>query len=251
MKTRKLWHKLKADYRNYWRNLKRQRAIHGLDRDFSDIYEEVHREARPVFVLSTGRCGTMLLTRILEQSDEVWVHHEPRPELSYHSKLAYERPRGDEQLKMAIDMARYEYIRDAYLLGKRYVETNNRITFFAYYLAELYPKAQFVHLVRDKEAFVNSGMKRGWYQSSLYDEGRIRDEAQFRSMDQKQKISWLWEETNGFIEGFENSLGSKIFKLTSENLFIGDNLTKSLFSKINVTDLDVKGVKKIIKNEYN
>ncbi len=35
--------------------------------DYSELYNIVHNESRPCFVLSTGRCGTALLTKIFEE----------------------------------------------------------------------------------------------------------------------------------------------------------------------------------------
>ncbi|MDZ7690395.1 MAG: hypothetical protein U5K69_04470 [Balneolaceae bacterium] len=110
-----------------------------------------------------------------------------------------------EIVSKIVDAARYEQIRNAWLLDKKYIETNNRITFFCYALSELFPKSQFIHLVRQPEAFITSGLARDWYSNSvLHDEGRIKPTD--NELQQVEKIAWLWNETNHFIEQFKREI---------------------------------------------
>lgn len=252
MKFNELLGKYWEDQKEYWKRLKGQREIHGLTRDFSELYDEVHREARPIFVLSTGRCGTKLLTNILKHDKTVDPVHEPAPELSYHSSLAYKNPTGDQSLEGAIDMARYELLRDTYLLGKRYVETNNRITFFAYYLAELFPKAQFLHLVRHPDDFISSGLARKWYSGkTLYDEGRIRAIADFESLDKTQKIAWLWLATNKFALEFKEAHPDRCALLKAEDLFEGNKKVHDVLHFLGIDSISPAVVAKETKVKVN
>ena len=64
-----------------------------LDRsitDYGSLPQEVFEKSEPVFVLSTGRCGTKLLTKLFETSVSWPVHHEPQPMMNYASRYAYE-----------------------------------------------------------------------------------------------------------------------------------------------------------------
>ncbi len=194
--------------------------------DYSILPKTVHREARCCFVLSTGRCGTGLLTRLLEVSEEIRCEHAPLPELVYFSRLSYESLREDgEKSQLGIDMARYELIRDTFFTNRIYVETNNRITFFAPYLAELYEQSNFIHLVRHPGDFVRSGIRREWYTGRHpHDSGRIvpiDDNIDWDSMNPIEKISWLWNETHQFIEDFKASLKirNRAMFVKAEDLF--------------------------------
>ncbi|MCK4818536.1 hypothetical protein KA005_22390, partial [bacterium] len=63
------------------------------------------------------RCGTKLLTNIFESHPDVLAFHEPISELIYFNKFAYENHETEhETLLKMIDIARYEYIRKAFLL---------------------------------------------------------------------------------------------------------------------------------------
>ena len=247
MKWTELIKKYRDEQQRFWRRLRQQRMIHGQQRQLDDLYREVREQARPVFVLSTGRAGTKLLTRLLESSKELMPVHEPAPELAYHSALAYREPTGSEALKMAIDLARYEYIRDAYLVNQRYVETNNRISFFAYYLAELYPQARFIHLVRHPEDFIRSGVARNWYRGqSIYDEGRIRDEARFKDWRPEQRVAWLWSATNNFILRFAGRYPQRSFQLKSETLFAGrQEELNALWQFLGLDDITTERVRSV------
>jgi len=162
-------------------------------------------EMSPVFVLSTGRCGTKWLTEVLKRDPCMRVNHNDYPELIRHSRLAYESYEREPRLfQEIIRAARDGYILDAARRRQTYVETNNRITFFSHAIREVYPNARFVHLVRHPGDFVRSGLRRGWYHGALHDEGRIRmsDASCWNKMTDIEKIAWLWNETNQYIENF-------------------------------------------------
>lgn len=168
----------------------------------------------PVFVLSTGRCGTKWLTELLRQDPRMRVNHSDYPELVRHSRLAYERYADDPRVFQEIIRAtRDGYILDAYNRNQVYVETNNRITFFAHGIEEVYPQARYIHLVRHPGDFVRSGLRREWYCGARHDVGRIRhpDPRKWKGMDDIEKIAWLWNETNQYIEDFLSTLESDQF----------------------------------------
>ncbi len=208
----------------HYRQLKSGGDIAHLKKLAADeVYNVVHKESVPVFVLSTGRCGTKLMTEVLSDYDHFSVYHEPYPEFSWHSSYAYKHHRNrHDELRMMFDAARYELIRDAHLTGRQYVETNNRITFFAYQIAELFPRARFVHLFREPYAFIKSGIQRNWYSNAeIYDEGRIHaeDPGLWEGYSTEQKIAWLWMATNEFIEDFKSSHPERVLSVSSEKLF--------------------------------
>jgi hypothetical protein len=129
----------------------------------------------PVFVLSTGRTGAALLTELLLLADGVDVHHTPRPELVRVSRRAYEEIGGNLDLFVEVfKTAREELLLQSVRRGRRYVETNNRVTFFAPAAAVEFPDAKFIHLTRDPATFVRSGLRRNWYSGTHHhDIGRI------------------------------------------------------------------------------
>lgn len=186
----------------------------------------VFDEHRPVFVLSTGRCGTALLTRIFDRIPGVLCYHAPQPELVYSERRAYEEGREQfESYVTAIRVARFELLADAVRRGQRYVETNYRITFFAPHLRELFCGARFVHLVRHPGSFTRSGVRCGFYQGQYTDLGRIRPTEgraahAWPDMTPIERCAWLWNETNRFIERFKASGGKgEVITVRSEELF--------------------------------
>ena len=192
----------------------------------SNLINNIKNNFDPVFVLSTGRCGTEYLTKILGLSDQTQVYHSPHPELILASKAAYkDYEKNEETHKRVVESARIELILDAYLRNKKFIETNNKITFFAHALSSLFPKSKFIHLVRHPGNFVTSGLNRKWYQGfSNHDLGRIlpkQNDIDFEKYNSIEKISWLWNETNEYIEKFKDSLddSSRCITIKAENLF--------------------------------
>jgi hypothetical protein len=243
--------------------LKNQRGNYKYQKRPNVIFDEkllnqIRNDYEPVFVLSTGRCGTEYLTRILEQSDQTKVYHSPQPELLLASKYAYENNETDqEQLKKILDAARIELILNAYLRNQCFIETNNKITFFAYAISDLFPKSKFIHLVRHPGSFVRSGLNRNWYtNSSNHDLGRIvpnSAEIDFAGFNEIQKISWLWNETNLFIEKFKSDYleSTRIITVKSENLFGNIASIKSIFDFIGCEQPLKNRLNKIINEKIN
>lgn len=172
-------------------------------------------EFKPVFFLSTGRCGTRWFTELLSTHTKLDVHHNTAPELYEQSLLAYQlrksgavaSPPAPQLLDEMVYVARQSVMNNAIERQQRYVETNNRISFFAPELARLFPHAQFVHLYRDPAGFVKSGMNRDWYSGSRYDHARLYpmqepEKSAWGSMSNVAKISWLWRETNQEIDSY-------------------------------------------------
>lgn len=165
---------------------------------------------QPVFFLSTGRCGTLWFTELLQQNPKLSVHHNTPPELYEQSLLAWQlhysgRTTADTDLLLSemVFCARQDLMSKTIQEGKRFVETNNRITFFTPQLARIFPHAKFVHLYRDPAGFVRSGMNRNWYLDSRFDHARPAqwpDNPEWEKMNRVARIAWLWRETNQYID---------------------------------------------------
>jgi hypothetical protein len=228
---------------------------YAIKNDITQLYNLVHQEYEPIFVLSTGRCGTAFLTNLLHSEKSIEALHEPEPEFFYHTILAHkEYQTNAEKVKAVFDVARYELIRNVFINEKKYVETNNRVTFFAHQIAELYPKSKFIHLVRNPESFIKSGLGRNWYSgNSLYDEGRITNDADsWKSFSQIEKIAWLWNETNLFAEEFKTTISNDRFLfLKAEDLFKNTAHQLSVFDFVGVSKPSVTKLKRITAIKVN
>jgi len=225
--------------------------------DYRHLYKIVHEKANPCFVLSTGRCGTALLTKIFKQHQGINVFHTPIPELVYYSKYAYENnEKLFKEIKYIVDAARYDQIKKSFLLNKIFIETNNRITFFANQLAELYPNAKFIHLIRNPINFIKSGIARNWYSGkNPHDEGHIilnENVDIWNRYSQAEKIAWLWNETNLFVENFKLQIDIKrIHTIFAEDLFSNHEKTFNIFDFLNLTQISDFKVESLIKNPVN
>lgn len=222
------------------------------------LYDKIHRNYSPVFVLSTGRCGTLYLSKILDTIHQVDVYHKPKPELIYYSKYAYENYlKYNEIIGKIFDAARYEYIQESYLRKRIFIETNSRITYFACAIAEMFPKAKFIHLVRNPADFVRSGIRRNWYGSNdVHSLGRIEpinNTNLWNKMSQFEQICWLWNETNEFIELFKQNYtnNQNLFMLKSEDMFHDEKLIIRLLEFCNISDYDPKLIRKKMSKPVN
>lgn len=255
MKVKDIVKEMIHSNREHLTNLKIRKKLteYVKSNDVNQLYSIVHETYEPVFVLSTGRCGTALMTNLFEANDSLKAYHEPSPEFFYHTLMAFNQHKSSpDKISAVFDVARYELIRNTFIEGKRYIETNNRVTFFANQIATLYPKAKFIHLVRNPHSFIKSGISRNWYSGhSLYDEGKIKSDSNWNQYSQIEKIGWLWNETNSFIEEFKLNNPAKILTIKAESLFTEIKTQKSIFEFISVKAPSDSVLKRISSHKVN
>ena len=109
------------------------------------------------FIIGTGRCGTTTLARVLSQSPNCRCLHEPKPWFVREASLYVYGEYTPNKIKSDLKSSRpasqwYEY-----------GESNQKLSFLIPILAETFPKAQFIWLVRDGRDVVVSTVARGWY----------------------------------------------------------------------------------------
>jgi len=217
---------------------------------------------RCIFVLSTGRVGTKTLAALAGLSNNIVALHEPTPKLYGLSSLYYRgnmEAVNDEIFAEAFLTARRERFRYVLSLGKGYVETSPQVTFLAHAIRIAVPQARFIHVVRDPRNFVRSGMRRGWYSNHPMDNTRLKPLSQskdykyWKRWENVEKISWLWKETNTWINRFMQSLPiEQRLLLHSEKIFLNErDEIKKLFDFLNSPVPDEKKIKKILSKRIN
>ncbi|MBN2105415.1 sulfotransferase [bacterium] len=236
---------------------------YGAPKRKADIFH-LRREGFPIqnmtFFLSTGRCGTAWFTKLLQENKNVRVLHNPKPSLHVQGKIVYEILNKNE---FKIDQDSESLIREIYLAGREevlryvyksdkiFVETNNHITFFAPVLATLFPQARFVHLYRHPGEFIRSGLRRGYYSpNDKMIEKRIKpvtgDPGIWELYSQYEKIAWLWNETNQFIEIFKRSIPkTRVYDFNFNHLEVQN--IKNLFQwlEIRIHDKSIRKYKNL------
>lgn len=160
---------------------------------------------RKLFVLSTGRTGTMWLAHFFDaHSAHVRAFHEPYPPLL---ELGLAAARG--QITAAAAAAQIERDRRWYLSRldrPAYLEANNRLFALAPALQIAYPGAAIIHVVRDGRAVVRSGLARGWYgPADRFPRLAATDFADdpwreaWAGWGAFEKNAWLWQKHNAII----------------------------------------------------
>jgi hypothetical protein len=153
------------------------------------------------------------------------------------------------------ESARMEAILDIYIKEKIYVESNQCLTFFAPEISRLFRNSKFVHLVRHPGDFVRSALRKGWHRNdSIWESGRVRieDPKKWNSMDQIEKLAWLWETTNRFIEEFKKSIQKRrCLDLRIEDLSAKSDKITGLLSFIGGQDIPRKKIDALGQKEIN
>lgn len=217
---------------------------------------------QPVFFLSTGRCGTKWFTELLKNDKKNAVFHNPVPTFARQNKYLYKHyvsnnynPGEDikELIREILFAGREEVFRYTYKTDKRYVETNNYITFFAPALSEIFTDARYVLLTRHPIDFINSAYQRGYYSNTADDDRRIfpvkkNERLVWEKMTRIEKIAWLWKSTYGFVNQFVSKKDIDIITFDFNKLSLESVM--SLLEELSI-DVPPKKVKKLLPQKIN
>jgi hypothetical protein len=228
------------------------KMIHHVDQKTID---KMYNGYSPVFILSTGRSGSKFLSALTDQSSNVTAYHEPFPALQYFSDFAFHHQKDRESLTNMINAARMELILEVFIKKQIYVESNQCLMFFAPVIADLFKKSKFVHLIRYPGDFVRSAVRKGWHKNdSIWESGRVRmaDKHRWDSLDHIEKLSWVWNTTNQYLEKFKKSHSpSRIFTLKIEDAISNESSVFNLLKFIGCEPISVKKIKELQNFKVN
>lgn len=224
---------------------------------------------RPVFVLSTGRCGTESLHHLLKQSNEVIAHHnfQIRSTSLDRNHLLYRIIEGKfDELIVSSILLDYLESRAAEFLyavrkGRTFVSTNHYDTIFAPFCSVLFPESCFIYMSRNEtNTFKSFYGKNQWRNRQLqfchYDPNFLNGQFRFfldNGISPEASISWYLYITKAFSNCFLSTLPSRRFaKVTSEHLF---KMNKEEFNKLSsvfpngaITDRAIKETYAVPRN---
>jgi hypothetical protein len=190
----------------------------------------------PVFVVSSGRVGSMMVARLLEGLPGVAAHHEPRPFLLDLNYRAWRGTLDPEEALRALHARRDAMIEDARRKDLVYFESSHQLTFLVPAIAQAF-RPRFVHLIRDGRPFVRSGLARGWfilpkparlgmlavarastavgYPVWEYEMHRLWPPRSARS--RVARVSWLWAQYNLAIDRGMRESGAESIRMRLED----------------------------------
>jgi hypothetical protein len=174
-----------------------------------------------VFIVSTGRTGTQLLSSFFDQYEHIVSLHEPAPNFL---RLGNDVASG----KISQECARRRVTAERKLVLRKldpakvtmYIESNNMLFSLIPVIRSVFPKCTIIHIVRDGRDVVRSGFSRPWYASND-PMPRIRardfpDDPFFSTWDELsrfEKICWWWQKRDTIIyESVENRADSITLK---------------------------------------
>ncbi|HET6461655.1 MAG TPA: sulfotransferase [Syntrophales bacterium] len=240
------------------------------DREIRAILDEMHLltkrdsyDARPkdqetgeaFFILSAGNCGTLTLAEVLRTATNARVVYHPDDRLEENILPCYW---GEAERRKIFRDARQILMHETWQDGLIYGETTPTVTLFADLLARDFPKSKFVVLTRDPSQYVRSYLFRNFYQGHPADSIRLgpspdgRDYQEWKKAPQVEKICWLWNEFNSFIDRALETLDQGRFMvLRFEDLFGDIKTFNRLFDFLNLKGLSLSLISETLKTKRN
>jgi hypothetical protein len=183
--------------------------------------------ARPFFIVSSGRSGTAMLHKALSAIPGVEMHHEYMVQIT--QPLAIRRYLGLMDETQASRIVRETYTGAIeYSEARHWGDSSNKLSWLIPELASAFPKARFVHLVRDGRKVASSYFHK--LSAECYDDRSTAilqahyddpvacpspppekkywwplprhgsdDSLPFRAYSQFERICWHWAELNRLV----------------------------------------------------
>jgi hypothetical protein len=217
------------------------------------------KNSRCLFILSTGRTGSVSTIKLLNLASQIEAYHEPSPRLRLEAKSAYYKQNQNmERYRQLFKQSRSLQITYSNLRNKIYAEATYMI-YLSALIAELLPNSKFLHLYRHPVSFVRSGMRRGWYNQHSFDEYRLEPSRNdpirklWDNWPQLPKILWVWQAVNEYILNFQDHIDKKRFlSIKHEDLVEpGTEKYKELFAFLNVSCPSRKDVCSLLSVKHN
>jgi hypothetical protein len=217
-------------------------------------------DSPPVFIVSTGRSGSMMIARTLGVHPGIYALHEPYPRLNTEGFAKWSNPAKTSELTARVERKRRWLLEQTSHNGYLYVESSHFCSFFIPELFDLFG-AKFVHLHREGGDFVRSAIRRKWYRKEGVG-GRIRTRLRRRFLVDIgqpfvdhwllppsryttvfEKVTWLWVEVNSIIlKAFEqlpteNTFSISLNSWTRNDLcglisFLGESTDEDILDKM-------------------
>ncbi|NQU61045.1 MAG: hypothetical protein HQ512_07930 [Rhodospirillales bacterium] len=215
-------------------------------RGFRDTYSS--RKNPPIFVLSSGRCGTYAFQKLMELSEGVQSHHTLLMYISGADRnhLLYRILEGrfdkavlGEILESYLEtkMAEFFY---ALRHDKSLVAVGHLDTVFAPFNAVFHPDSRFVYLHRDEAptywSFVSKkqwgGQLQHWRYDSEFPDGMFIHEAD-QSLSLEDNVAWYLYLTKVFSEAFLKTIPkARGVSIKSEDMFAQNPKTFAKLQKL-------------------
>lgn len=209
-------------------------------------------------MVSSGRSGTAMLTKALAGVPDVEMHHEYMVHIV--QKLGALRYRGFVTREEAMETLRQTHEAAIhYSAATHWGDSSNKLSWLIPELAELLPRAKFVHLIRDGRKAAGSYFRK--LGAECYDDRStailqaffddpttnrapppekkywwpIPNDDAFRSFNQFERMAWHWSEINRVIAHSLAALPqSRKFFVRLEDLYTSPQTVSALFRFLNL-----------------
>jgi hypothetical protein len=186
-----------------------------------------------IFVVSTGRSGSKAIVELLNQHPTIDAYHDCFPHInSWSAEYLY------NNVSSKIIEERLSILFNSFSINHELVhcQSDQKLAPLIKILADLYPHAKFLWLIRNAKSFVNSSYSRGWFYNSEFNYidnalefceankspshyyayhranghriGEV-DEDVWRNMTAFERNCWYWSYWNSLIEGQLNNISEE------------------------------------------
>lgn len=224
-----------------------------------------------VFIVSTGRSGSNAIAKLIDQHSDADCYHDSFPPIySYANDKLYNRT-SDQSIKERIislynacDMSK----------GIVHGQSDQKLSALIPILAELFPQAKFLWLIRSADSFVNSSYPRGWFRNSEFGYGENKEEffpqlarpsdfdaahrtngylleifteEEWKSMTAFERNCWYWTYWNTMIENELSKIDASRSKMIRLNQL--NEKTPEILNFLNLSSVELE-TKKTNKAKY-
>jgi len=202
--------------------------------------DNIREDRRHVFVMSTGRCGTVSLYRLFSGSNihpfhTFWFHPSIGFATEFLARLVSGEWSDDSSCRMWMKCRAAEWLGD-----KRCMFVNHTDTAFAPVFAALHPSSVFIHLKRNPEDVYRSFHEKGQYGLSNLGPFTYVPGREFAwARTQEDGLEWFIRFTEDYANAMSRVLGDRVLNVSSDRLFAQDREEIARLLKFTGSDIDL------------
>ena len=159
------------------------------------------RKKQPLFIVGTGRSATTSLAKIQPDAGGTGRHEA----FAWLNALGYKKHLHEESIRSEL-LLRWQAF---YANDNVVIESDQRFFNLIPEVADIFPKARFLHVIRSAKGFVKSAKALGWFQipepaEHRWSYYRIKPtdtkDTSWYALSQEERLLWYWEFVNSTIQ---------------------------------------------------
>lgn len=207
-----------------------------------------------LFIISPGRSGTQSLVDFCQRNTTMYCVHAPQPWIASIGYRFHLNEISADAAQFGFYATREPYLVHAFQQQRIFFDGDCKNLPIAPQIGALMPNAKFIHLVRRPQAFIRSGLARGYFDTTPHElwghltATRIDSQPAPTLAGRIELVAYFWNEANRIAEQTKRQLGDhRVVTVVAEELFDNPQRAIDALTQLGLGHTIVGGVDKELR----